>query len=43
MYTCSYIEFMTISTSLVNVTVMDLWKNKKIDDDDYIMCKNGEI
>jgi hypothetical protein len=23
--------------------MMDLWKNKKIDDDDYIMCKNGEI
>ena len=25
---------MTISISLVNVTVMDLWKNKNDDDDD---------
>jgi len=28
MYICFYIELMIISVSLVDVTLMDLWKNK---------------
>ena len=30
MYICVNIELLTISISLVDVTMMDLWKNKKI-------------
>jgi len=30
MYICVYIELMAISISLVDVTMIDLWKNKKI-------------
>jgi hypothetical protein len=29
MYICVYIELMTVSVSLVDVTMMDLWNNKK--------------
>jgi len=28
MYVCVYAELMTISISLVDVTVVDLWENK---------------
>ena len=30
MYICVHIELMTISISLVNVTMMDLWKKKDV-------------
>jgi len=29
MYVCVYAELMTISISLVDVTVVDLWENKQ--------------